>query len=241
MSGLAKICVSVMAPTLEQCGTVLRSQEGLADMADIIEIRLDGLDTCPPLSSLSETLGKYGFRLDLLLTNRPRWEGGQSTQSEEDRIARLVEAAQVGIPYVDVELRAAAQVRDAVIEAAQTSSTQVIVSHHDFEQTRPAEELIAVVDEMIASGADLGKLVSTAQNSADVLKMFTAQLYAAEKDFPFSGFCMGEHGQISRFATRYLGGQMTYVAPDPRQATAPGQISVMRMHQLCTLFEAHED
>jgi len=52
-----------------------------------------------------------------------------------------------------------------------------------------------------------------------------------------SAFCMGAAGTISRLATLYLGGWMTYVALAPEQATAPGQLTVHDMHTLTSLLE----
>jgi 3-dehydroquinate dehydratase-1/3-dehydroquinate dehydratase/shikimate dehydrogenase len=50
---------------------------------------------------------------------------------------------------------------------------------------------------------------------------------------------MGEAGRITRLATLYLGGTMTYASLDENQATAPGQMTVRHLHSLLTLFEQH--
>jgi 3-dehydroquinate dehydratase type I len=90
---------------------------------------------------------------------------------------------------------------------------------------------------MMASGAHIGKIVSTAHSPADVLRILQLQEQAGEAGFPLCCFCMGDPGRISRFATMYLGGYMTYGAVSEQQATAPGQLSVERLHALCRLFE----
>ena len=79
---------------------------------------------------------------------------------------------------------------------------------------------------MAASGADVGKIVTTAHGFSDVLRVLHLQLLAEQENFPLAAFCMGEDGRISRAATLELGGVLTYAAADQASATAPGQLTV---------------
>jgi len=90
---------------------------------------------------------------------------------------------------------------------------------------------------MIDSGADIGKIVTTAVSPEDALRILSLQEAAMAASFPLSAFAMGAHGAISRLATLYLGGFMTYAALSPEQATAPGQITVQNLHALLSLLE----
>jgi 3-dehydroquinate dehydratase type I len=89
---------------------------------------------------------------------------------------------------------------------------------------------------MIASGAHVGKIVTTAQTANDVLRVLALQQEARAAGFPLTAFCMGEAGRISRLATLYLGGYMSYACLNEAQATAPGQLSVHRLRQLIQVF-----
>jgi 3-dehydroquinate dehydratase-1/3-dehydroquinate dehydratase/shikimate dehydrogenase len=78
----------------------------------------------------------------------------------------------------------------------------------------------------------VGKIVTMAKTSADVLRVLSLLLLAAEKGFPLIAFCMGKVGMISRLATVQLGGYMTYAAPDSGQVTASGQLKVSALRSM---------
>jgi 3-dehydroquinate dehydratase-1/3-dehydroquinate dehydratase/shikimate dehydrogenase len=229
MAGRGLICVSVMA---EEPAGILAAATPLAELADVVEIRLDGLSE-PRLGNWITTIPK-----PVLATNRPVWEGGRFTGSEEERIEGLCAALRFGVRYVDIELRTGMALRARVLHEARLHGTQVIVSSHDFEHTPPTEHLRATLKEMVASGADIGKIVTTAASPADALRVLALQQEAMAAGFPLSAFAMGAAGTISRLATLYLGGFMTYAAPAPEQATAPGQITVRDLHALLRLLDA---
>ncbi|CAK8718915.1 MAG: 3-dehydroquinate dehydratase [Candidatus Electronema aureum] len=221
---LGKICVSIAAAAArEQAGAVL-------DAADVIEIRLDSMAE-PEVAKCCSLLRK-----PLLFTNRPTWEGGQFAGSEEERIAPLLEAVRLRAAYIDLELRAALADRHRLLEAMENSPTRMIISWHDFQSTPSAAELTGILHQMIASGAHIGKIVTTAHGPSDVLRVLALQEQARAAGFCLSCFCMGEAGRISRLATLYLGGYMTYACLSDAQATAPGQISVARLRELNALL-----
>jgi 3-dehydroquinate dehydratase type I len=89
---------------------------------------------------------------------------------------------------------------------------------------------------MMASGAHIGKIVTMAHGANDVLRALNLQEQARAAGFCLSCFCMGEAGRISRLATLYLGGYMTYACLNEEQATAPGQISVRRLREMVSLL-----
>ena len=129
-------------------------------------------------------------------------------------------------------MKTAFDLRQEVIARAVEQQTQVIVSWHNFDETPSADKLEEIFNEQYASGARIGKIVTMAKTSEDVLRVLSLQLLAAEKDFPLIAFCMGRAGIISRLATLELGGYMTYAAPDSGQATAPGQLQVSTLRTI---------
>lgn len=228
MTGRGLICVSVMA---EDSTAVLAAVTPILALADVIEIRLDGLRDPLDLSCIG------AIAKPVLATNRPIWEGGRCTASEEERIAALCTALDHGARYVDIELAAAPQLRLGLLAAAQAHGAQTIVSSHDFVGTPAAPQLSATLEAMIASGADIGKIVTTATTPDETLRILALQQEARAAGFPLCAFAMGEAGTISRLATLYLGGFMTYASPSREQATAPGQIAVRDLHALLALLE----
>ena len=218
-----KICVSLgMATLLES----LEEVERVGDKADVFEIRLDLMDEPVVAPFLSQV------NIPLLFTNRADWEGGNFNKNEEDRLAPLVEAIRGNASYVDLELRAPQQSWDRVISAGTQSSTRLICSWHDFKSTPETSELEDTILMMRDSGAHIGKIVTTAHDHLQALRVLNLQEKAAQLDFPLISFAMGEAGRISRIATCALGGYMTYCASDSGEQTAPGQIKVSDMHTL---------
>lgn len=222
------ICVAVAATNGEE---VLTAVTPVLDLVDMVEIRLDTL-TDPRIELCITALAK-----PVLVTNRPTWEGGAFRGSEEERLALLCRGLEAGARYVDIELRAEPASRTRILAAARSCSAQVLISSHDFEHTPTAAHLHATLKAMIESGADIGKIVTTAASPEDALRILSLQEVAMAAHFPLSAFAMGADGAISRLATLYLGGFMTYAALSPEQATAPGQITVQNLHALLSLLE----
>jgi len=219
----SRICVSVADRSIDAALATARAAEALAD---VIEVRLDSLAE-PAVRPFVEGLTK-----PLLFTNRAAWEGGTWQGEESARVDLLVEAVAAGATYVDIELRAEAEQRQRLLAAVQGTACQCIVSWHDFKVTASAQGLGKVFQEMYRSGAHIGKIVTTARDFRDVLRVLNLQDEAAEMDFPLIAFCMGPVGVVSRVATCALGGYMTYAAPDGGGGTAPGQLPITTLRTL---------
>ncbi|MCI5146314.1 MAG: type I 3-dehydroquinate dehydratase [Candidatus Electrothrix sp. AR3] len=204
----------------------------ILDQPDVLEIRLDSM-AIPEVEKCCTLL-----RIPLLFTNRPSWEGGAFDGGEDKRIEPLLEAIRLRAAFIDFELRADPQLRQQLLAAIEREEgqTQMILSWHDFNSTPPTEKLTHILEQMIESKAHVGKIVTTAQRPEEVLRVLQLQKHAQKANFPLSCFCMGEAGRISRLATLYLGGAMTYTCLADAQATAAGQLSLQQMYQLNTLL-----
>jgi 3-dehydroquinate dehydratase-1/3-dehydroquinate dehydratase/shikimate dehydrogenase len=229
--GEGRVCVAV---TGSDAAVIAEMVAPISVWVDVVEVRLDGMDS-PDVSECCRLL-----QLPLLFTNRPVWEGGGFAGNEEERLQPLLSAIELQAAYVDLEFRAGNELRQQLLTAVARSSTRLIVSWHDFEETPGEDELSDILTQMKESGADIGKIITTAHDTADVLNVLELQKKANAIQFPLTTFCMGEVGRISRFSTLYLGGCMTYVAVSEEQATAPGQFSAQHFNQLRSLF-AHVD
>jgi 3-dehydroquinate dehydratase-1/3-dehydroquinate dehydratase/shikimate dehydrogenase len=226
-----QICVSISAPDARAAARIV---DPLASLVDVVEIRLDAMRT-PDVEACMEMIS-----LPVLFTNRPVWEGGAFAGSEEERIEILAAAARQVAAYVDLELRADSSSRDQLHKHCKAAGCGLILSWHDFSGTPSTARLNSLVREMEAADADIGKVVTTARNADDVIRVLSLLSSADRKRMRLSAFCMGEAGRISRFATLYLGGAMTYVAPDGKSATAPGQFSARQLAGLITTYN-HAD
>ena len=224
-----RICVSIAT---EDAASAISLATPVLPIVDLVEIRLDAMRTPDFIACLA------AIPKPVLMTYRPHWEGGQFDGSEEARINALCQAVEAGAAYVDVELRTEASLRDRLLAVARRQGAKVIVSSHDFSATPSLPALRETLGQMIAIRADIGKIVTTAATADEALRILSLQLDARAAGFPLSAFAMGEAGRISRLATLYLGGYLTYAAPDELRATAPGQLSASRLDALVSLFEA---
>ncbi len=225
-SGL--ICVSVAA---DDAAGILATVLPVVPLVDVIEIRLDSMKD----RRIEQCVAN--IPRPVLVTNRPTWEGGQYAGGEQDRIDLLCKGVRSGARFVDIELRTNEALRVQVLQEARKHGAKVIISSHDFKDTPSLVSLQETLRQMLASGADIGKIVTTATNADAALRILALQLDAQTSLFPLSAFAMGTAGKISRLATLYLGGFMTYAAISTDQATAPGQLAVHDLHALIALFE----
>jgi len=215
-----RICAAVAAP---DTGTAIAAVLPVLDGVDVVEIRLDAMHEVD-LALLRDRIGR-----PLLFTNRPTWEGGACETSEEDRLMVLLDAVGHQAAYVDLELKTAPSLRRRLLERIAGTTTRLIISSHDFGGTPAAADLSETLRRQRESGAHIGKIVTMAHDHVDVLRVLHLQCEARQMGFPLIAFCMGEPGRLSRIITILLGGYMTYAAPDERQATAPGQLSVRQL------------
>lgn len=222
-----RICVSIGRRDIP---SAVEAAQGIASLADVLEIRLDCLEN-PSIPAFLSAL-----RCPLLFTNRPTWEGGFYTGPEEGRIALLAEAIAGSAAYVDLELQAPPESLRRLRALSSGSATRLILSRHDFLGTPTREQLVDWLRAMQEAGADIGKIVTTAHDYHDVLRVLHLQEEAAAMGLPLIAFCMGRPGLISRLATIELGGYMTYCAVDVEEATAPGQIAVTDMQSIYSIL-----
>src|SRR5213080_4303603 len=87
---------TVSAPTTAE----LRRRRDAVTDAVLVELRLDSVSDVNVAGALA------GRRRRVIVTCRPKWEGGGFAGSEEERHRLLTEAFKLGAEYVDVEWRA---------------------------------------------------------------------------------------------------------------------------------------
>jgi 3-dehydroquinate dehydratase/shikimate dehydrogenase len=184
-----------------------------------VELRLDSMSEEPEFSALRACFDGR----TLIATVRSMAEGGSFRGSEEDEKRLLEGALAAGFDLVDVEFR-----RDGGTRFATIPPSKKISSLHDPEGV-PAD-LGTLVSRMLSSGARFVKLVATANDVSDVLRLLDLQ--AAHRDGRFSAFGMGEAGIATRVLSPYLGAALSFGALDPSRATAPGQVGARDLSEV---------
>ena len=226
------ICTTIQNRNLEQIYEALENCE-------MAEIRLD---RCEVTEKQIDEL--FSVDVPLVATCRVA-EVAQSTEALKDlpeqsrkiramQIAerKLIRAIEAGARYVDVELEAEKQMSKRVRQAAHENGTIFIRSYHDFEGTDSLEALKAIVEKCVYHGADLVKVVTTANAPEDAEKVLALYNWcrscsddriAALADGGLVAFCMGEAGKQSRLDCLKAGAPYTYAALTEEEAAAPGQ------------------
>lgn len=220
--GMPRICIPVTGTTAQQIVQGARAaQEAQADIcewrADFFEALEDETAVSRMIARMRETLGG----IPLLFTIRTRAEGGQAALAPEAYARLNACAAKSGADCVDVEMLQPGA-REA-LEGVHAQGVPVIASSHDFEKTPPSQELLARIEHMWASGADIAKIAVMPRSAQDVLRLLevTQEAVRAQRG-PVVTMSMGRLGGVSRLAGETFGSAMTFGSAG--SASAPGQI-----------------
>lgn len=198
---------------------ISRAKEAEEQGADAVELRID-LYKGDALHDLKRYRSKGGG-LPVIVTNRPKDQGGVFEGSEDERLNVLEEA----IEYADaVDIEITADRKDELVKRAKDNDVTVIVSYHDFERTPSLDEM----SEIIKRGLDLGdvaKVAVTPDDQEDVFRVI--ELTLKHKDDPICTISMGPLGAYSRVVTPFYGSRIAYVSLG-EERTAPGQMTLER-------------
>jgi 3-dehydroquinate dehydratase type I len=216
-----RICVSIPPKTIDEAIRLIQKAE--AQHVDLIEVRLDSLTTHDQVAAIPPC-----SRTPLIATNRSIAQHGKFSGTEIERQRILVDAAINGFDYVDVDLGTPNQTE--LINSLHEAGAKVIVSFHDFEQTPSMSKLVEVLDEEVALGADVCKIITTARNLKDnqVTLGFVSE---ASKKVKLVCFAMGDFGKHSRLMSPVFGAFLTFASLDEKRKTAIGQLTIQEMNQ----------
>ena len=189
-------------------------------LADLFEVRIDLIGA--GWRKLAENLVK-----PWIACNRRKEEGGGWSGSEAGRIKELLSALELKPAIVDIELasESLAEVTPQIKKKA-----KCLLSYHDFMDTPPIKDLRDIVKRQITLGADICKVVTTAQKFEDNLT--AVQLIT---DFPKAkviSFAMGPLGHVSRVLCPLVGGEFIYASIETGRESASGQITVSDLRKL---------
>jgi 3-dehydroquinate dehydratase / shikimate dehydrogenase len=190
--GAAKLCVTVTGDTTAD---LRRARDEVVD-ADLVELRLDSVRDPNVAGAMA------GRRCPVIVTCRPRWEGGGFAGSEEERKAILSEALDRGAEYVDIEARA--EFHDLV---ARTGGRRIVLSRHHFD-AMPGD-LLAQVRTMRSTGAEIVKIAVATSRLADCVTLLELGAQTG-RDGNLVLIGMGEHGIATRVLASRFRSAWTY-------------------------------
>ena len=187
---------------------------------DLFEIRIDHVgDGWPALARQ--------FNKPWIACNRGINDGGLSQQSEAGRIEELLKAVELGASIVDIEI-GTTKLPQAITLIKPRA--KCLLSFHDFEGTPHLYVLREIVQRQIDAGADICKVVTTAQRPDDNLTVL--QLMAHFPQVPIVSLAMGNLGLASRILCPLAGGDFTYASIERDKESAPGQMTVSELRNI---------
>lgn len=195
----------------------IRRARDAASLADIVEVRLDGVDRPDAVAAIE------GRQRPVIVTCRAAWEGGAFDGSEEERGAILRAACDAGAEFVDVE--AAAPFAGELVR--RRGGRGIVLSLHAFGEV-PAD-LAERAAAMRRTGAEVVKIALEARRLSDMRPL----LAIAERPGspgPDEGYghvlvAMGNPGVPSRVLAARLRNQWTYAG----DGIVPGQLAAGRL------------
>jgi 3-dehydroquinate dehydratase I len=208
-----RICVTIVDCNLEAI-------KEIEPDIDLFEVRLDLLG--PEWPELVKFLKK-----PWIACNRIPEEGGKGNPNEVKRVEELLWAAEAGACIVDIELRTK---NLAEMVPLIKSRAKCLLSFHDTVETPSYETLVQITQSQIKAGADICKIVTTAQDWQDNLVIL--KLIRRFPETKLVAFAMGEPGQTSRILSPLAGGYFTFACITEGLESAAGQIPVKKLREI---------
>lgn len=213
-----KICAAITNKDLKAIGEV-------APLVDLFELRIDLVGAGWP--ELAPKLKK-----PWIACARSKAEGGNWLRDDAERIKELITATELGADTVDIELSTTNL--EAAIPLIKRSA-KCLVSLHELEKTPPLEQLKEIVEKQLAAGADICKVITTAESRADNLT--TLRLITEFPGVKMVSFAMGSLGLASRILCPLVGGYFTYASLAEGKESAPGQITVDQLRRIYRMMK----
>ncbi|HEY91262.1 MAG TPA: type I 3-dehydroquinate dehydratase [Dehalococcoidia bacterium] len=206
------------------CATItsddIKAVRNVESMVTLFEVRID---------LIGDDWTEIAHRLTKpwIACNRSAAEGGSWQDSEARRIEKLLQAIDLGADIIDVELKTKNLVN--LVKLIKRRK-RCLLSYHNLEKTPSVAAMKQIVQQQIKAGADICKIVTTANSFEDNISILTVI-----SEFPeqaIVAFAMGPAGAVSRVLCPLAGGEFTYASIARGKESAPGQMTVNELHEI---------
>ena len=202
----SQVCVTVTATTTDQ----LRRRRDAAVEADLIELRLDGIEDLDVLGALQ------GRLKPVIVTCRSVQDGGSFDGGEEARRRIIAEALECGAEFVDIEWNGSPDSRIAA------HKSRTVLSSHEF--SKLPKDLGCRYAAMRATGAAVVKIAVQTKSLMDLMPLAILGQRAMQDGERAVIVGMGGPGVASRILADRFGACWSYAGN-----AAPGQIDPDRL------------
>ena len=165
---------------------------------------LDYLDLDSVLVSL-----RQGIVLPVILTCRPKREGGYFPGSEEQRLEVLRKAIESGVSWVDLEININVEERLKLFQLAKKGGTKIIASSHVLDEVPISKEIIKDIKDNIDLG-DVIKICYKSSGRTDGINLFEAAWDLKNTEIKTAIMGMGQAGDWNRIHSPILGQAIVY-------------------------------
>lgn len=199
-------------------------------LADLWELRYDTFAPGTDLPSLVAHLRAKAPK-PLLLTLRLQRDGGfWPVERSWDRLDLWAQALDLGVEWIDIETEVEEELRQKLwsLRESKSATTQILISHHDFQRAGDESVLRARFLRMQSPYAHAYKMALTFESESEEAEM--SKFLATGPTGLISCFSMGALGQRSRLLSPYQGAPWTYGYVGEK-ISAPGQLSVRFLRQ----------
>lgn len=211
------------------------------DYIDIVELRIDQWENfvIKNVDTVIQQLRGLNLDFKILVTYRTSNQGGKGNVEETtyiDILKLLIEYAQFEL--LDIEWSGAINTDQyaQLITDAQEKNLNVVLSHHNFEETPSLEEIKFIYYKMQKLAPQYLKLAVMPNNKEDVLHLLEAMSVTSDNTpYKVIGISMSHLGLVSRVAQGVFGGSISYGCLGEPQA--PGQIHVKALKQQLEFYQ----
>lgn len=211
------------------------------DYIDIVELRIDQWENfvIKNVDTVIQQLRGLNLDFKILVTYRTSKQGGKGNVEETtyiDILKLLIEYAQFEL--LDIEWSGAINTDQyaQLITDAQEKNLNVVLSHHNFEETPSLEEIKFIYYKMQKLAPQYLKLAVMPNNKEDVLHLLEAMSVTSDNTpYKVIGISMSHLGLVSRVAQGVFGGSISYGCLGEPQA--PGQIHVKALKQQLEFYQ----
>jgi len=211
------------------CGVIvsddLEMVKRFEPFVELLEVRIDLIGD--GWQEVAARLERPWIACNRSVSERGGWKGDETRRVEE-----LLRAMELGADMVDVDL--GTEDLGEVVGLIKRKA-KCIISFHQFERTPPLGELKGLVHRELEAGADVCKVITTAEKFQDNLTAL--QLIAEFPGTRVVSFAMGPLGLVSRILCPLVGGDFTYASLGEGRESASGQMTVGEMRQVYGMWK----
>lgn len=240
--GKPKICVPVVADSIEKAKEQTRCIVENNMPVDLIELRVDYLDNYNDSCYINDVVCAIKKIVDkpVILTFRTGFEGGVRDISRESYAKLLLDILNESVTDIlDLELFTGDDYVRQIVDKAHENNIKIIMSNHDFNNTPPLEEILSRLDRMNNIGADIVKIAVMPHDARDVITLISATEMAVRMiNKPVVTMSMSGLGLISRLSGEIFGSAITFGTV--KEASAPGQIDVNSLKDILNIIHNNQ-